>query len=155
VSEEFACSHAAACREALGPAGRMITASKSGFLRRHPDHAPVFNANLCLEQGRKVWFGDLDLMDDKQRLVHLARRIGETLYVLHEYDGRFANEHPRAPLRRAGGQVGHASQGPADGGREGVEAPRHGSLERTAPIFKNRLSNFVTQTPTELRTCGA
>ena len=44
----------------LGPRGRMISGSKTGYRDRHPDHLPVFNANVCFGSS-KVWHGDLDL----------------------------------------------------------------------------------------------
>ena len=77
--------------ETVGPAGRMIGASKAGYRERFPDNAPVFNANIALACG-KVWHGDLDLHTDEPLLRELARRVGQTVYVLHERDGRFDNE---------------------------------------------------------------
>lgn len=77
--------------EVLGWPGRMISQSKSGFRERHPDHAAVFNANLCVEAG-KIWFGDLDLTIDEPLLLELANQLDEQIYVLREMDGRFKNE---------------------------------------------------------------
>jgi hypothetical protein len=75
----------------LGWPGRMISASKSGYRRAHPDNAAIFNANVCLAAG-KIWHGDLDLTLDEQQLLDLAARVGQTTYVLYEQDGRFENE---------------------------------------------------------------
>src|SRR5690348_4856850 len=36
----------------LGFAGRMISGSKTGFSKHHPDHFPVFNANVCTDARR-------------------------------------------------------------------------------------------------------
>lgn len=78
----------AAAEEILGTAGRMISASKSGYSRAHPDNLPVFNANVCTDDG-KIWFGDLDLTVDEPKLVELARTLGRKIYVLPELAGRF------------------------------------------------------------------
>ena len=40
--------------------------------------------------------GAIDVTRDEPLLVELAGRLGETLFVLYEYDGRFRNE--RRPL---------------------------------------------------------
>jgi len=78
----------------VGPAGRLISFSKSGYRERHPDRVPVFNANLALRGGR-VWYGDLDLSVDELALVELARRVGQSVYLLRESDSRFEHEaHP-------------------------------------------------------------
>lgn len=79
----------------LGPLGRMISASKTGYRKRHPDHAAIFNANVCISAG-KIWYGDLDLTCDEARIAALARSLSETVFVLYERDGRFRNE--RSPL---------------------------------------------------------
>jgi hypothetical protein len=97
VNEELAQRHALTLGEILGPPGRLISYSKSGYRTRHPDHVAVFNGNLCLEGG-KVWHGDLDLTVDEPMLVGLARIIGTTVYVLWERDGRF--DHEDKPLLR-------------------------------------------------------
>ena len=86
----------AALTATLGPSGRMISWSKSGYSDAHPDHLAVFNANVALSPAVKVWHGDLDLTVDEPLLLDLARRTGRIVYVLYERDGRFQNE--RQPL---------------------------------------------------------
>jgi hypothetical protein len=75
----------------VGPSGRMISYSKSRYREAHPEHVAVFNANICLGPGRKVWHGDLDVTKDEPLLHDLARRTGTIVYVLYEFDGRFKN----------------------------------------------------------------
>jgi hypothetical protein len=70
----------------LGPVGRLIAMSKSGYLRRHPGRVVVFNAGICLEDGVEIWAGDLDLTLDEARIAELARRLGARVYVLIESD---------------------------------------------------------------------
>lgn len=74
----------------------MITASKTRYVDKHPDHIVVFNGNLCTRGRGKIWFGDNDLTRDEQLLVELAVALAESVYVLYERDARFASEH--APL---------------------------------------------------------
>jgi hypothetical protein len=75
----------------LGHPGRMISGSKSGYRNRFPDNRPVFNANVCVESG-KIWYGDLDLTLDGEKLQQLADELDEKVYVLYEMDARFENE---------------------------------------------------------------
>lgn len=72
--------------------GRMISLSKSTYAIDHPDHICVFNANVCVKSRGKIWHGDIDLMADEDDLKALAAEIGESVYVLREYDARFENE---------------------------------------------------------------
>lgn len=78
--------------EILGLAGRMIGSSKTLYRRANPDHAVVFNANVCTRERGKIWFGDLDLTEDESRLAELARLFEEAIYVLYEPGARFGNE---------------------------------------------------------------
>ncbi len=82
----------------LGYSGRMISGSKSGYRQRFPHNLTVFNANLCTES-EKIWYGDIDLTFDYEKLEILANAIDEKIYVLYEMDGRFENEEkPRLDL---------------------------------------------------------
>jgi hypothetical protein len=80
----------------LGPAGRMISGSKTGYSHRHPDNLPVFNANICTRERGKIWFGDLDLTLDEPQLLELAGALDERVYVLYERAARFGNEETPA-----------------------------------------------------------
>lgn len=91
MNDELAKRYEGAIAETLGHCGRMISLSKSGYHRLFPERFPVFNANVCLRAG-KVWHGDLDLTLDERRLQRLARKVGQTVFVLSEFDGRFNNE---------------------------------------------------------------
>lgn len=75
----------------LGRCGRMICGSKSEYAHKHPEHLVVFNANVCLSDG-KIWYGDLDVTRDEAKLQELAEALGETVFVLREMDARFHNE---------------------------------------------------------------
>ena len=52
-----------------------------------------------------MWHGDLDLTVDEDALVALAERIGDTIFVLYESDGRFDREDD--PLLVTSGVLRH------------------------------------------------
>lgn len=73
--------------------GRMISGSKSLYREKYPDHKVCFNANVVAKSYGKVWYGDLDLTVDREKLQEVANELHDTLYVLYEMDGRFENEN--------------------------------------------------------------
>jgi hypothetical protein len=75
----------------LGLRGKMVSFSKSGYVKKNPDNLVVFNSNVCTDEG-KIWYGDLDVTLGYDSLSDLARDLGKTVYVLSETDGRFENE---------------------------------------------------------------
>ena len=52
----------------------------------------VWNANIVTKSSGKIWFGDLNLTKEGDRLKKIAAEIGEALYVLREKDCRFDTE---------------------------------------------------------------
>jgi hypothetical protein len=70
---------------------RMISGSKSGYVNKHPKNQVVFNANVFSAEG-KIWYGDLDLTLDCDKLQDAANELDFDLYILREHDGRFDNE---------------------------------------------------------------
>ena len=134
MNEELARRYEAALRETLGREGRMISLSKSGYRKNYPDRVPVFNGNVCLVGG-KVWWGDLDLTLDEPELVALARRVGQTVYVLYESDARFCNEG-RPLLGRAVYSV--TASGHSDFDYEYLERTRDGTLRRRQSLPETR-----------------
>lgn len=72
---------------------RMISGSKSGYANQFPDHKVVFNARVydleTYEKEKKnkikdffagqeleLWYGDLDLTLDNEKLKEIANKIG-------------------------------------------------------------------------------
>jgi hypothetical protein len=75
------------------PCGRMISGSKSFYSTRHPDSFVIFNANIISKNYKeKVWYGDLDLTEDFDKLKELAQESGDIFYFLREMDCRFDEE---------------------------------------------------------------
>jgi hypothetical protein len=70
------------------PLGRLIAESKTGYMRRHPQHAVIFNATIADSTGRRLWWGDVDLTIEEDILVQLAERVGLHLNVYYEGDSR-------------------------------------------------------------------
>lgn len=84
-------THSQTIQEKLGYMGRMISGSKSGYCKMYPDREPIFNANIVTSEG-KVWYGDLDLVSDKDALQSIANALNEDVCVLREMDARFGSE---------------------------------------------------------------
>ena len=72
--------------------GRMISHSKSGYMKRNPGNEVYFNANIFVLDEGKIWWGDLDLTNDKPLLEKISNECGKKLYILRELDGRFEND---------------------------------------------------------------
>ena len=71
--------------------GRLLSFSKSLYREKFPYHEIYFNANIFIKSD-KIWFGDLDLTLDRDRLILIAKELKQDLYILREMDGRFDNE---------------------------------------------------------------
>lgn len=72
---------------------RMIGFSKSQYREANPYHEIYFNANIITINYGKVWHGDLDVDLDKEKLIAIAKKIKEPLFILYEHDARFENEN--------------------------------------------------------------
>jgi len=72
------------------PVGRCF-GSKSGYRFANPNNEFIPNANVFCRTKGKVWWGDLDLTRDRPKLETVAHKLRVRLYILAEFDGRFAN----------------------------------------------------------------
>jgi hypothetical protein len=70
----------------------MIAYSKSTYLSKRPNNQAIFNANVVTDRG-KIWWGDLDLTDDSEKLQCVANDLNCNLYILREMDYRFGKEN--------------------------------------------------------------
>jgi hypothetical protein len=75
----------------FGRFGRLLSGSKSAYLNKYPDHIVAFNGNLCTKKHGKIWFGDIDVTLDMDKLEKLADELKVPVYVLREMDARFEN----------------------------------------------------------------
>jgi hypothetical protein len=132
-SREANCT--AIARELFGLPGRRIGRSKRVYLEEHPDSkaTAVFNARVCVRPDPSwegvAWTGDLDLARDEFLLVELARRVGETVFVLEEMEARLATGAP--PLGRAVYTV--SSTGASDFDHMSIERGADGVLRTRRP----------------------
>lgn len=70
---------------------RMIAYNKSTYTRLNPRNRVFFNANIATREG-KIWWGDLDITKDREKLQNVADELDTTLYILREMDYRFGTE---------------------------------------------------------------
>ncbi len=73
----------------LGTPGRLLSASKSMYREKFPDHKIYFNACLFDKEFKQVWYGDIDLDIDKESLQMLANYLKEPIYLTIEQPFRF------------------------------------------------------------------
>jgi hypothetical protein len=73
--------------------GRMISHSKSGYMDKFPGSEVYFNSNIFVLGEGKIWYGDIDVTKERDKLENIAKEIGKDLYILREMDGRFGNEN--------------------------------------------------------------
>jgi hypothetical protein len=72
--------------------GRLLSYSKSSYREKNPDNEVYFNANIFVLGEGKVWYGDIDVTKDREKLERIAKTSGNDLFILRELDGRFENE---------------------------------------------------------------
>jgi hypothetical protein len=75
----------------IGICGKLISWSKSGYRENYPRNLAIFNSNIVVD-GKKVWFGDIDLTISKSILKSIAAEEKIDIYVLREMSARFDNE---------------------------------------------------------------
>jgi len=82
-------------KENLGFCGAMISSHKQAAKTKGREHLAVFNANLVVKGFGKVWFGDIDITRDEEKIKKVALGFKSIVYVLREMDARF--EHENSP----------------------------------------------------------
>lgn len=63
------------------PIGRILTLNKRKFFNKNLNHVIIFDANIFIETGVKIWEGDLDLSNDISILQDLYNYIKTEFYV--------------------------------------------------------------------------
>jgi hypothetical protein len=81
--------------------GRMISWSKSGYVRNNPGNEVVFNARICVLGEGNIWWGDLDITKDRELLSSVATEAGKKLYILREMDAWNEDISDHEILKRA------------------------------------------------------
>lgn len=73
--------------------GRVICAHKSTYCKEHEGELIIFNANIITKKLGKIWYGDLNITLDFDKLKSVADSMQEDLYILMEGDARFGYEN--------------------------------------------------------------
>jgi hypothetical protein len=60
---------------------------------KFPDNEVYFNSNIFVLGEGKIWYGDIDVTKEREKLENIAKEMGKDLYILRERDGRFENEN--------------------------------------------------------------
>ena len=76
----------------LGMSGRMISSSKGRYRHDNPQNIVYFNANVCTQKDGKMWYGDIDLTVESEKIIEAAKELNLKLLILSESDARFDNE---------------------------------------------------------------
>lgn len=76
----------------LGHKARLLCGSKSRYKEMYPLHLIVFNANVFMGF-QKIWYGDLDLDIDVDKLYALSKVLSAKISVTYEWEGRFGKEN--------------------------------------------------------------
>jgi len=71
----------------LGTKGKRI--SNEGGIKK----PAVFWVNIYDSEGRKIWFGDIDIEEAGEALLGLSEKLGP-LYLLHGAEARFLSGRP-------------------------------------------------------------
>jgi hypothetical protein len=80
---------------------RMISGSKSTYRQKYPKNDVLFNANIFTPTKNKVWYGDLDITLDSDKLQNVCNEIGEEMIIVGEMFGRFgAEERPYTEIEK-------------------------------------------------------
>jgi hypothetical protein len=98
-----------AFRDALGFPGKMLSGSKSGYLKANPHNNAFFNANILDESGNQVWFGDVDLTLEWDNLQKLSTDLGIRFFVTREMPYRFMDPKERILAMGKGGDSEYPS----------------------------------------------
>jgi hypothetical protein len=81
------------CEDILGRSGKLISASKGQYSWDNPENFVVFNANIVNAEGKKVWYGDIDITKQLDELIFISgQALGQEFYILPEMAARFENE---------------------------------------------------------------
>lgn len=78
--------------------GRIIPAPTKGEWWDHTKDFILHNAVIATRRRGVIWHGDLNITCEQDRLIHVARRFWENLYVVPE--SNVQHENSRKPSRR-------------------------------------------------------
>lgn len=74
-------------KEELGPSGRLISMSKGRYHFNNPNNIALFNGNLCTEEEGKIWYGDIDVTEELDKLLSLSKATETYTYCMKMMPG--------------------------------------------------------------------
>lgn len=95
-------------RGLLGWPGKMLSGSKSSYSKSHPKNVVFFNGNVYGSDGRKLWYGDIDLTKSEKDLTYLAKQLQESIYVTAEHPFRWETQDQKSLEGALGGEFPRA-----------------------------------------------
>lgn len=81
--------------------GRLVSSSKSLYRKKYPNHKVIFNARIYTKddyekykntdikdwfkgQELEIWYGDLDLTLDKNKLLKISKELNQNFVITNE-----------------------------------------------------------------------
>lgn len=66
----------------LGLSGKSITFDPKAYMTSYPDKIVVFKSNIFTKNGSMIWFGDINITDNQEKLLELSSDLGTTIYIM-------------------------------------------------------------------------
>lgn len=66
----------------FGLSGKSITMDPKSYRATYPNKTIVFKGNIVTKNGTLLWFGDLNITDEEEKLMNLSDEIGTSIYIL-------------------------------------------------------------------------
>lgn len=72
--------------------GRLIGFSKSGYRENNKGDDVLFNCNIFTSEDGKIWWGDLNITQDANKLQEITNLLNKEIVIVPEMMGRFGFE---------------------------------------------------------------
>lgn len=72
--------------------GRLIGFSKSSYRENNKGNDVLFNCNIFTSEDGKIWWGDLNITQDANKLQEITNILNKEMVIVPEMMGRFGFE---------------------------------------------------------------
>jgi hypothetical protein len=62
--------------------GRKLTYDQATYEKEHRQRKPVFDVAICNLAGDAIWWGDLELSIDSEKIQNISEELGMYLFVI-------------------------------------------------------------------------
>lgn len=62
--------------------GRKLTYDQATYASEHRQRKPVFDVAICDLEGNAIWWGDLEMAVDTDKIQAISEEIGKYLFVI-------------------------------------------------------------------------